>query len=159
MSRVEYCYAIYRGGTTCLYTSMIKTLPCLLQNVMHTYCSGAHNTVSILSPQHLLSRFSNSFVSEEEPINFSDHSPVCTKFKCALQSPSLSATTSGTTIKQMNWAKFSKDEILDSYTACVESKLSSLTLPDFSELVSNPSLIDTHLELNSSCNCIGYHSH
>ena len=33
---------------------------------------------------------------------------------------------------------------MDSYTACVESKLSSLTLPDFSELVSNPSLIDTH---------------
>ena len=35
---------------------------------------------------------------------------------------------------------------MDSYTACVESKLSSLTLPNFSELVSNPALIDTHLE-------------
>ena len=70
--------------------------PGLLRNVTHTYCSGAHNTIStidhILSPQHLLSRFSNFFVSEEEPINFSDHSPACTKFKCALQSPSLSAT-------------------------------------------------------------------
>ena len=48
--------------------------------------------------------------------------------------------------EQTDQNKLSKDEILDSYTACVESKLSSLTLPDFSELVSNPSLIDTHLE-------------
>ena len=43
--------------------------PGLLRNVTHTYCSEAHNTVStidhILSPQHLLSRFSNSSVSEE----------------------------------------------------------------------------------------------
>ena len=118
----------------------------------HTYCSGAHNTIStidhILSPQHLLSRFSNSSVSEEEPMNFSDHSPVHIQFKCVLQSPSLSATTIGTMNKQIkvNWDKLSNDEILDSYTACVESKLSSLTLHDFSELVSNPSLIDTHLE-------------
>ena len=77
----------------------------LLQNVRHTYCSGAHNTVStidhILSPQHLLSRFSNSSVSEEEPTNFSDHPPVHTQFKCVLQSPSLSATTTGTTNKQV----------------------------------------------------------
>ena len=81
-------------------------------------------------------------------MNFSDHSPVCTKFKCVLQSLSFSATTIGTTNKQIkvNWVKLSKDEVLDSYTACVESKLSSLTLPDFSELVSNPSLIDTKLE-------------
>ena len=69
-----------------------------------------------------------------------DHSPVCTKFKCVLQSLSLSATTIGTTNKQIkvNWAKLSKDEVLDSYTACVESKLSSLTLPDFS---CNPGLV------------------
>ena len=57
-------------------------------------------------------------------MNFSDHSPICTKFKCVLQSPSLSATTIGTTNEQIkvSWAKLFKDEILDSYTACVESK-------------------------------------
>ena len=48
--------------------------------------------------------------------------------------------------QSVQWAKLSKDEIFDYYTTCVESKLSSLTLPDLSELVSNPSLIDTHLE-------------
>ena len=85
--------------------------PGLLRNVTHTYCSGARNTVStinhILSPQHKLSRFTNCSVSEEEPMNFSDHSPVCTKFKCVLQSPSLSATTIGTMNKQIkvNWDK------------------------------------------------------
>ena len=55
--------------------------PGLLRNVTHTYCSRAHNTVStidhILSPQHLLSRFSNSFVSEGEPMNFSDRPLTC----------------------------------------------------------------------------------
>ena len=38
-------------------------------------------------------------VREEETTKFSDHSPVCTKFKCVLQSPFLSATTIGTTNK------------------------------------------------------------
>ena len=150
MSKDEYCYATYRGGTTCLCTSMIKLLAYC--KVWHIYCSEAHNTLStidhILSPQHLLPRFSNSSVFEEEPTNLSEHSPVCTNFECVLQSPSLSATSVSSTDKQIkvNWAKLSKDEIYDCYTACVESKLSSLTLPDPSELVSNPSLTDTHLE-------------
>ena len=126
--------------------------PGLLQSVTHTYCSEAHNTLStidhILSPQHLLSRFSNSFVLEEEPTNLSDHSPVCTNFECDLQSSSLSATSGNSMDKQIkvNWAKLSKNEVFDCYTTCVESKLSFLTLPNLSELVSNPSLIDTHLE-------------
>ena len=123
----------------------------LLQSVTHTYCSEAHNTLStidhILSPQYLLPRFSNSLVYEKEPTNLSDHSPVCTNSECVLQSPSLSATSGSSTDKQIkvNWAKLTKDEIFDCYT-CVESKLSSLTLSNFSELVSNPSLTDTHLE-------------
>ena len=126
--------------------------PGLSQSVTHTYCSEAHNTFStidhILSPQHLLPHFSNSFVSEEEPTNLSDHSPVCTNFECVLQPPSLSATSGSSTDKQIkvNWAKLSKDEIFDCYTTHVESRLSSLTLPNLSELVGNPSLIDTHLE-------------
>jgi hypothetical protein len=47
---------------------------------------------------------------------------------------------------KINWSKLSKEEIYNRYTACVESKLSSITIPEISGLVRSPSLIDKSLE-------------
>ena len=97
MSKDEYCYATYRGGTTCLCTSMIKLLVCCTKCDTHE----AHNTLStidhILSPQHPLPHFSNSSVLEEERTSQTTH----TNFECVLQSPSLSATSATSTDKQI----------------------------------------------------------
>ena len=143
LSRDGYWYTTYRGGTTCLCTSMIKLLDCC--KVWHTLTVVKH-----IIPSTLL-------------ITYSLPSICCPAFLTPLylrrnqqtfQTTHLSAPTSSVSCnlhlcllpQSVQWSKLSKDEIFDCYTMCVESKLSSLTLPDLSELVSNPWLIDTHLE-------------
>ena len=98
-------HSVSRGKTD---TDHMKLTQTINEHVTYTYKHHGNSRLLHLqshvrhgrsSVQHLLSYFSNSSASEEETTKFSDHSPVCTKFKCVLQSPFLSATTIGTTNK------------------------------------------------------------
>ena len=115
----------------------------------HTYTSEAHNSTStidhLLAPVHLLPSFSNCCVIEDDPLNLSDHSPVCASLKIYLPSTPIQARQSGSTKFRPNWSKLSESELLQGYTEEVESQLASLSLPSLSSLVSTPESIDSLL--------------
>jgi len=98
----------------------------------HTYISEAHSTLSsidhILCPMHLMSKMQECSVLDEDPINMSDHLPVCAGFVCDLNnlSPADGTNKSSSTAFKPNWSKLSKQEIQAQYTSMVEDHLSSL---------------------------------
>ena len=119
--------------------------------ISHTYVSEAHNSHGtidhILAPGHLIESFSRCFIIEDEPLNLSDHSPVCASLKVNISATLHQLATSR---YRPNWAKLSNDELLsgytsavDGYTSAVDAHLSGLPLPSISSLTSCPTLIDT----------------
>jgi len=87
-------------------------------------------------------------VLDEDPINMSDHLPVCAGFVCDLSnlSPADGTNKRSSTAFKPNWSKLSKQEIQAQYTSMVEDHLSSLSPPAQDVLISTPSLIDQHLK-------------
>ena len=75
----------------------------------HTYMSEAHNSSSttdhILVPEHALNKFSNCCVIEDDPMDFSDHSPVCASLQVSLPSTQPWTSQLGTSEFRPNWAK------------------------------------------------------
>ena len=67
----------------------------------HTYTSEAHNSIStidhLLEPVHLLPSFFNCFVNEDDPLNLSDHSPVCASLLIHLPLTPIQARQTGST--------------------------------------------------------------
>ena len=91
---------------------------------------------------HLLASFSNCSVTEDDPLNLSDHSPVCASLLIHLPLAPIQARQSGRAKLRPNWSKLSESERLLGYTEAVESQLTSLSLPNLSSLVSTPESID-----------------
>lgn len=116
----------------------------------HTYTSDAHNSSStidhILVPQHLLGSFSNCYIIEDDPLNLSDHSPVCVTLEANLPDAPPQPTQATTSRFRPNWAKLSDDELLSGYTMAVDAHLARLPLPTLSSLTSSPTLIDSLLD-------------
>ena len=115
----------------------------------HTYLSEAHGTYSttdhILLPVHPIPRFSNCYIDDKNPLNLSDHSPVCTSFSITL-TPSHSLAKKRSTLQsRRNWSKVRQSEQLSTYTGNVELKLQCLMLPNLDTLIESPSL--NHLYL------------
>lgn len=117
----------------------------------HTYLSEAHGSCSsidhILSPAHLLPRFSDCNVLDDVPLNLSDHVPICAvfSFSCPRQTSSARTRVSSNPVHRPNWAKLSKEELSTGYTATVGNQLSNLSLPDLSTLTQVTSNIDFYL--------------
>ena len=114
----------------------------------HTYVSEAHGSCStidhILAPRHLLSRFSESLVWDEDPLNLSDHLPVSASIQCYLQtlSPTIKPSKGDKKAYKPNWRKLDKEGISSTYTQKVEQSLNGLQLPDLQSLVNYPSIIN-----------------
>ena len=111
MSKGAFYIATYRNGTTHLHKCS--------SSITHTYTSDAHHTSStidhILSPKHLLDRFSHSQVLTDEPLNLSDHSPVCATFLCSIPKTPISPDHQNTAKYCPNWAKASGTDLLHEY--------------------------------------------
>jgi len=97
---------------------------------------------------HLMSMMQECSVLDEDPINMSDHLPVCAGFVCDLNnlSPADGTNKRSSTAFKPNWSKLSKQEIQAQYTSMVEDHLSSLSPLAQDVLISTPSLIDQHLK-------------
>ena len=112
----------------------------------HTYTSEAHNSVStldhLLAPAHLLPSFSSCFIIQDDPLNLSDHSPVCASLTILLSPTPPQPSQSSSSKLRPNWSKLSESELLLGYTKAIESQLASLSLPNLSSLVSSPDSID-----------------
>ena len=115
----------------------------------HTYTSEAHDSSStidhILVPEYLLSNFSSCRVIEDDPLNLSDHSPICVSLQVSLLQTPSRASQSGSPQFRPNWSKLSSSELLLGYTVEVESQLAKLPPPDLCSLISSPSSIDSLL--------------
>ena len=118
----------------------------------HTYVSEAHGSCStidhILAPRHLLSRFSESLVWDEDPLNLSDHLPVSASIQCYLQtlSPTIKPSKGDKKAYKPNWRKLDKEGISSTYTQKVEQSLNGLQLPDLQSLVNDPSIINLYID-------------
>lgn len=115
----------------------------------HTYTSEAHASCStidhILSPVHLLPSFSHCKVRIDEPLNLSDHSPLCAILSCCLDPLAMPTKSNNVPFRRLNWSKLSKEELLKGYTMAAERNLRKLSLPELSSLTSSSSLIDSLL--------------
>ena len=121
-----------------------------VRNSSHTYTSEAHHSSStndrnILCPKHFQSNLSHCRVYDENPLNLSDHLPVVGRLSCRMNTLTNSSPPSFIAPKP-NWSRLrSSSEIADTYTARVQSALTSLSFPDASFSSLCPSQIDSHL--------------
>ena len=135
---------LYRYLQKWNYTS-VHLHKCSSSNT-HTYTSDAHHTSStidhILSPKHLLDRFSHSQVLTDEPLNLSDHSPVCATFLCSIPKTPISPDHQNAAKYCPNWAKATGTDLLHEYSKEVSKLLQQLPHYTLSSLTLSPCTID-----------------
>ena len=117
----------------------------------HTYVSEAHGSCStidhILAPRHLLPRFSECMVWEEDPLNLSDRLPVSANIQCCLQAqtPVIKPSICNKRDYKPNWRKLDEEGINSTYTLEVEQRLNAFRIPDLQSLVNDPNIINSYV--------------
>ena len=163
MSKGRSCCTILISGTFFFFIIIIDFLSVHLHvglsHSSHTYRSEAHGTFSsidhILCSRHLLSSFSSCYVTDDAPLNLSDHFPVCCSFSTSLPRSGFPVIGRSpfNTQSRTNWTKAKLlSDPLALYSELVESHLQEILsdAPGIWALVEAPSLLESLLGTVSS---------